>query len=388
MVTRTSPAFAWGTLVAAMATIGVCDIAFGLTFQLQPLLLHAQGAPAWLIGTISAMGPLGILLCGPFLPRLVARYGGKCVAATAIVTIAVALTGMALLPPLYWWFGLRLVMGMAIGTLFTVSEAWMLSLANAGNRGRIMGIYTSMLSVTFAVGPMIIPFTGINGLWPWIICIACVLAGLLPLALARVQHASEDGSKGSVPAVISHAPLLFACVGAATVFDSVFISFFSIFAVQQGVPLATASTLLGAGLIAGVVLFYPLGLWADRWSKHGVVMICAATTILCCLALVPLVATPWAWPLVMLLTTSAFGVYVVALAMTGDVFKGSDLVASSAAIAAMWGVGGVIGPPIAGRVIDSFGNAAFAFTLAGFYALLLLALALNGGRITRVAAPH
>ena len=374
-----------GTLIAALATIGVCDIAFGLTFQLQPLLLEAQGVPAWLIGVNAAMGPLGILLIGPFLPRLIAHYGSKPISVVAIFTIASALLTMALLPPMYWWFLFRFFLGMAIGTLFTVSETWMTAVSTEQNRGRIMGIYTSMLSVTFAIGPMMLPFTGINGLLPWLICIACVLAGLLPLIFVNIREVSDEGGKGSVAGVLKRQPLLFACVAAATLFDGVLISFFTIYGTKRGLPLGTASALLGTGIIGGVLFFYPLGIWADRWSKNGVVMLCAISTMAAALALSFLVTTPAAWPLMILLSTSAFGVYVVALALIGDAFKGKDVVAASAGVAAMWGIGGIIGPPIAGRLIDSYGYEVFPYVMAGFYAVLTLTLVLNGGRVLRKA---
>jgi len=67
------------------------------------------------------------------------------------------------------------------------------------------------------------------------------------------------------------------------------------------------------------------------------------------------------------------------------VFKGKDMVAASATVAAMWGLGGIIGPPIAGTVIDNFSINAFPLVLAGFYALLLLGLLAQGGRVARTA---
>lgn len=374
-----------GTLIAALATVGVCDVAFGLTMQLQPLLMDARGIPAWLIGINTAAGALGVLLAGPVLPRIIARFGARRIAFLSILLIIICLAAMALLPPPWWWFGFRFFLGAGIGSLFTVSEAWVLTISTDKNRGRLMGIYTSMLSVTFAVGPTILPFTGIEGLTPWLICIVFVAGGLIPLAMVNIREASEDGGHGSLIQVLTRAPLLFGCIGAATVFDSVIISFFTIFAQRNGLPLATASSMLAAGIVSGVVLFYPLGLWADRWNKNGVVLICAAVTIFACLLLPVLITTPLIWPLVVLIFNGAFGVYVVALAIMGDVFKGKDMVAASASVAAMWGVGGIIGPPIAGRVIDSFGINSFPMVLAGFYALLLLGLLLQGGRVARPA---
>ena len=280
-MTSPKPGILNGTLIAALATVGVCDVAFGLTLQLQPLLMEARGISAELIGTNAAAGAFGVLLAGPVLPRVIARFGGKPVTLAAIIAIAVCLAAMALLPPPWWWFPFRFVLGAAVGTLFTVSETWVLTVATDENRGRIMGIYTAMLSVTFAVGPMLLPFTGLHGLMPWLIGIAFVLLGLVPLVFVQVRDASNDGGHSNIFAVLARAPLLFGCICAATVFDSVSISFFSIFATRNGVPLASASSMLAAGIVAGVVFFYPLGHWADRWSKNGVVLVCTLGTFIC-----------------------------------------------------------------------------------------------------------
>jgi MFS family permease len=369
------------TLIAAMATIGVCDVAFGLTLQLQPLLMDKAGLSAWTIGTIAAAGPLGILLGGPFLPRLIARFGLKPMAIAAIFLIATCLAAMALLPPLYYWYFFRFFLGMAASSLFTIGEVWMLSLATQETRGRIMGIYTSMLSITFAIGPYVLPFTGIDGLLPWIICIAFVLAGLIPLMSVKPIESAKHEASGNFFTVVGRAPLLFLTFAACTLFDAVIIAFFTIFATRHGIPLPQASTILGTGIISGVTMFYAIGLWADRWTKNGVIMICALVTVATALAMTSLINTIFIWPLTMVLMTAAFGVYVVALAAIGDIFKGSDVVAASASVGAMWGVGGMLGPTIAGRSIDTFGIDAFPMVLASFYAALLLAMALNRGRI-------
>ncbi len=369
------------TLVAALATVGVCDVAFGLTLQLQPLILDKAGLSAFTIGTIAAAGPLGILLGGPFLPRLIARFGLKTMALVALADIAVCLAGMAVLPPLYYWYVLRFFLGLGSSSLFTIGEVWMLSLATESTRGRIMGIYTSMLSVTFAIGPFILPFTGIDGLLPWAIGIAFVLAALIPLAAVKPMETGEHEKAGHFFAVARRAPLLFMAFGACTLFDAVIIAFFTIFATRHGISLPVASTILGTGILSGVTMFYAIGLWADRWSKNGVIIICAVVTISAAVMLPSAISTIFIWPLLMALMTCAFGVYVVALAAIGDTFDGPDVVAASAAVGAMWGFGGLLGPTLAGRAIDTFGINAFPFVLASFYAMLLLAMLLNGGRI-------
>ncbi|MEQ1522092.1 MAG: MFS transporter, partial [Aestuariivirga sp.] len=97
----------YGNLVAAIATIASCDIALGFTFQLLPILMEMQHIPAWIIGLNTAMGPIGILLAGPFLPRIISRVGAKRVAYFAVIFIMSALFAFKAVPNLYIWFPLR-----------------------------------------------------------------------------------------------------------------------------------------------------------------------------------------------------------------------------------------------------------------------------------------
>jgi MFS family permease len=374
----------YGNLVAAIATIGCCDIAMGLTLQLLPLLLEKNGIPAWIIGLNAAMGPIGILVAGPFLPRIIGNMGTKKAAYIIIALMIASLLALKLAPNVWWWFPLRFLFGITAGALFTISEAWVLTFAGDGNRGRIMGLYTSVLAITFSVGPLIIPWTGIDGWLPWVIGIICVGLSALPLLFVQVDGADFRQEKGGgFFRFVAKAPLLLFAVAAATLFDNVFISFFTIFGLRHGVDLDTASRILGIGIIGNVLMFYPMGWLADHWSRRGVIVLTASLTILLSLSLILLINHWIIWPVVVLLSASAFGVYVVSLATMGDSFRGPDVIAGSAAFAAMWGIGGLVGPPIAGMAIDTFGINAMPVTLASFYVILLAGLALSGGKLVR-----
>jgi MFS family permease len=377
----------FNNIVASFAAIAACDIAFGLTLQLQPLLMEAEQIPARTIGAMVSMGPLGILLAGPFLPRIIAKFGSKSVAVVAVATILALLFVFKLTSPLYAWFALRFAFGIAVGSLFTVSETWVLTFSNDQNRGRIMGLYTSMLSVTFGLGPVLLPFTGIQGWLPWIIGAICVAISFAPLFFVKIVDTPESKQHGNVWTVLRLQPLIFSCAIAATMFDSIMVSFFTIFGIRNGLELEKASTILGFGIIACVFFYYPLGILADRWSRSGVIVVCSCVTVVAALFLTPAINTIMIWPLVLLLCVSAFGVYVVAMAAIGDAFKGPDLVAASAAISATWGVGGLVGPSAAGSVIDFFGAAAFPILLSAIYVCLSLGLATNRWHIVRRVTP-
>jgi fucose permease len=49
----------------------------------------------------------------------------------------------------------------------------------------------------------------------------------------------------------------------------------------------------------------------------------------------------------------------------------------------MWGVGGLVGPPLAGVAIDAFGINAMPYTLVTLYGLLLVAVLINRGELAK-----
>jgi MFS family permease len=358
----------------------------GLSFQLLPLILEQRHVPAWIMGLNAAMSPLGIIAAGPLIPLAVARIGSRRLVIATLALIVISLLAFKLEESLAAWFVIRFVFGMAAGTLFSISEAWILSSAEKGTRGRVMGLYTGVLGVTFAIGPLIIPFTGIDGWLPWLIGIACVGLSALPLVFVKVSEDAFGREGAGFLGFISRAPLLLFAVASCTIFDSIMLSFFSIFGIRSGLSVATASTILGVGILGNAVLQFPVGWLADRWSHLGVIIGSAAVAAIVSLSMIWGIASWLVWPLVVVLGTSAFAVYTVALVMLGDRFDGADLIAGSAAFAATWGIGGIIGPPIAGAALDAFGPVAIPLSLAAIYLILLLGLSATGGELIREPA--
>jgi MFS family permease len=375
------------TIVAAIATIACCDIAMGLTLQLLPLLMEQNRTPAWIMGLNAAMAPLGILLGGPLLPRVVSHLGSKRVVYLSIGGIVLTLACFKLFPSIWAWFAIRFFFGLSAGTLFTISEAWILSGAETGNRGRVTGIYTSVLAITFSVGPLIIPFTGIDGWLPWVIGIVCVGASAIPLAFLEISEDAFQHKEGSgFVAFLRRAPLLLFAVGTLTFFDAVILSFFPIFGLRSGLAIEQVTLILGVAIIGNALLQLPIGFLADQWSRMGVIVLSAIITAVLALSLLWTIDNWLIWPVMLVLGTTAFAIYTVALAILGDNFAGPDLIAGSAAFGAMWGIGGLLGPPIAGAATDAFGIEAIPVTIAAIYVVLLIGLGLAGGKLVRAAA--
>jgi MFS family permease len=374
-------------VIGAIALVFGADVAMGLTYPLLNLLLEGRGVDERVIGLNAAMSPLGIIVMGLILPRLVARRSSAPIAWIAMAVLAGSILAMGLFTGLTSWFVIRFVLGAAAGALFTLSEAWLMHFTADENRGRTTAIYTTVMAAGFGFGTAILPFTGIEGMLPFFIGAGFIIFGSLPLLLIRLDGTEfkpgESGDKTGMLVFALAAPLLLLGVLTMTLFDSVMLSFFPIYAVRLSLELTSAAWLLGAA-VAGAALFQlPIGWLADRWSRRGVIWI--ATLGTCGLALaMPIVIKTWlVWPLAVALGSCAYALYSLALVALGDRFKGPMLVAGSAAVSAMWGVGGIVGPPVTGWIFKIAGHETLPYVLAAPYVVFAVCLVISGGHLVR-----
>jgi MFS family permease len=375
-----------GNLIAAIATIAVCDIAFGLTFPLLSLLLERRGVPAWIIGLNSAMSPLGIILAGPVIPGAVRLFGARRLGLFTLVGMALLLMGFYLFPSLIAWFVLRFAFGVIAGTLYTLSEAWIVHFAEGPRRGRITGLYTSVVAITFSAGPLIIPYIDVESITPWLLGSLLVMAAGIPLLLVDAGEEFQPKKEQSVANFVRRAPLLLFAVLTLTIFDAVMLAFFIIYGLRSGLDLETASWALGVSIAGNAVLQYPIGILADRWQRTSIMWLAGAMALAMALALPFAVNSIALWPVAFMLGTAAYAIYTAALAILGDEFKGAELIAGSAAFAATWGVGGIVAPPVVGAAIDAFGIQALPIFLLALYSGFLLLLFVAGNRLVKAAA--
>ena len=359
-------------LIAACAAITVFGFAFGMTYPLLSLILESRGVSTDMIGINSAMMPIGILLISPVIPVLAARYGARKVAMTAAIATALAILSYKVFDTLSAWFLIRLLQGMTIATLFVLSEAWIVGSAGDRNRGKIVAIYSSVLSASFGAGPLLISFIGIEGWTPFVLGAAVVALGVIPFIFIRedAQSEPEETQPSGILNFSRKAPMLLAAVGAFAIFDAATLSLFPVYGVQNGLDLAASANILTALILGNVLLQFPIGWLCDRFAARQVMAGCALITALTLMVLPMLMASQLKWPLLILMGTTGYGVYTVSLVALGSRFKGLELINGSASFAVVWGFGALIGSVSGGLSMLASASHGLPLSLAGVYLLL------------------
>jgi len=379
LTTRTN----WRNVIAAAAAISVFGFALGQMFPLLSLILEARGYSDDLIGVNAAMSPIGILVASPLIGICARRYGTRATALYAAFFTALVILAYKAFPSIEVWFFLRFLQGVFVSTLFVLSESWIVKYAAGGQRGRIVAAYATVLSASFAAGPAVIGWIGIEGWTPFLIGAGVMIAAMWPLSLVRDEPAADSRRKVSFLAFLPKAPVLLAAVGMFAVFDAASLSLLPVYGVRIGLDLTTAASILTALIVGNVFLQFPLGWLADILPKRLVMGACAVVTAVLCFLMPVSMGTAWMWPLLLVTGASGYGIYTVALAELGDRFKGEELVQGAAAFASVWGLGALIGSLLAGWAMSVFGphglplSLGFAFVL--FFLVMIVRHATRGG---------
>ncbi len=347
----------WAAMAGIIATVSVFAVSQGLSYPLLSFILLREGVSPALIGASAAMTPLGFIVSSPIIPWLTRRFdaGRLAIACACLAAVALALIGWT--QDVWLWFPLRFLLGFVANPLYVVSETWLIAIAPARRRGRIMGIYTSIVSGGFAVGPLTLTMVGTEGWPPFLIGIsAFVLCGLILVAvLPRLPAMSNEEHPTSVAGFARLAPLLVLAVFVAAAFEQALLALFSVYGEGHGSPEQRIAALLTVFIAGNIALQVPLGALAERIGALRTMLICAVTALAGCAVLPALFTTLLVWPVAFIWGAAAFGIYTMALVSLGERFSGSILITGNAAFALFWGLGGIAGPPLTGAMMNVFG---------------------------------
>jgi MFS family permease len=367
------------TVIAACAAVCVFTVSLGEAFPLLSLKLESWGVDSKIIGLNAATGPLGILLAGFVTTQLSHAFGPKPVAIATAIATAVIFLAYPTFPTLWVWFPLRLLQGVFVATLFALSEAWIVGAAGP-SRGRVIGVYATCISATFAIGPAIVGWVGIEGYAAFAIGAAILFLATIPISMVSAPAREADGEHVSMLRFLPKAPVLLIAIYAHAVFDGGMLGFLSIYGVRTGMSIERAALLLTVLSISNVLFQIPIGWIADRTSKRGTIIACFVAGSIT-LALTPFaIGGAWIWPLLLVMGAASFGIYTVGLAELGDRFRGADLIAGTSAFTTIWGFGALSGSVLCGFAIDAFGPHGFPGSLLAVFVGYLVIQCVRGLR--------
>lgn len=363
-------------------------------FMFFPLLLFTLKGRGWsdaAVGAVAATEWLGLALGTPFVAGWVRRLGLRRAFWLSGLLPFGAYLGITLTDWPALWAVLVLFGAVAGSMRWIVAEASVAELANAATRGRTVGLFGTMISLTYIAGPGLLAWVGTEGqaaVWSRWLAVAIagvgVLAGLGMPALQSHRPADAGGPDDALAGpgaprlgwrgiadALRQAPLLLAAGALGGFYEAGSTGVLPLYGLDLGLGPERAALLVSACGLGGVLTMAPTGLLADRWPHRRIHLLAAAAAAAASAAMVLVPA----WPPLAYAVAATWGgaggaMYTLAMADAGARGRGVALVNFTAVLVLSYTAGGTVAPLLGGLALST----APGWGLPG----LMLAVALLG----------
>ena len=384
-----TPGTAKGSPVGLVAVFGSTFFELCGIFMLSPLLLlmlkDAQVSTS-VAGLFAATTWAGVFLITPFASQLIRRMGRRQAMWLASSAPLVSALGFMLTNTLWLWFALQLLAGVAGGLRWVLAEAFIAEFAPPQHLGRTIGIYATMVGLTFVVGPALLAAVGTGNaiaLW-WVVALLGVglaWTALIPkLPPDHDSHSASVGLHGLWHAVRAH-PVIMLAGFMGGFFELGLASILPLYGLALGLGASAATLLVSVSGAGGTLMALPAGLIADRFANpaRGRRLLMTVFAGLILLSTLPgpwVLASPWLiWPVAAAWGAAGGALYTLAMVDIGAREKGLTLINSTAVLVLAYTLGGLVASAGSGALIEWSASLGFPVLLivlaaAGFAALL------------------
>ena len=288
----------------------------------------------------------------------------------SIAAIAVLLHILLIDP--WVWATLRIVYGIALIGIYMVVESWLNAQAPNSHRGRIFAVYMVANFLALATGQQLLRLDETLGFTVFAVATMAMCASLTPVMLTRrIQPTLPEKQTIGLRTLFRKAPLPLVASALSGLNTGAFWGMASVYASMKNFSTGEVATLMSMTILGGALLQYPIGRISDRFDRRRVLFTVLCASALCSAIIALPLANHWLFALFCLWGGLSFTVYPVSVAQLIDQLKPEEILAGSASLLLVNGVGAAFAPTLAGLLMQPFG--ANALPLYFFTVIALLA---------------
>ena len=352
----------------------IIGIKLGTLIPLLSLILESRGYSNTEIGLNVVAQPLAVILFVRITPIIIHKIGlARSIVIAQIFTILLYFT-FPIFESLTAWFIIRFLIGFAGALAWNAFDTWMLSMADDSNRGKIVTIYNTVFVIGFAIGPMVISLTGIEGWLPFMVIAGLSFLAIIPLTTIKIDDPKLPEKK-SLPvfAAIIAAPTIFGAAILCGLDDVMFVSFFPIFMIKSNFSQDLALQYVTITLVGGVICQPIVGVLLDKVNKRLLMNLAVLITFICPVIFALFINNFYVMAISCFMWGgAASGIFAISLTMLGERYSASQVAGATAILVMVFEVGSLTGPLIGGKVMDIVGPMGFIYTITSFTFIFLV----------------
>ena len=357
---------------ALFAGLGLLLTGAGLIGSLLGVRAELEHFSTLTSGIIGASYYGGFLIGSKLAYAALARVGHirVYVALASLTAAAILVQGLA--PNPVTWTAMRLVTGICIAGQYVVAESWLNDLATNENRGRLLAVYSIVVSAAFGFGQVLLGFGD-----PAKLTLFALATIFMTLAVVPVALSESSAPKFQAPAPISLKELativpsgFFATMIIGVTHGGMF-GMGAVYATKVGLSSTKLTIFLTAPLLGGIIGQIPISSASDDVDRRAVTFFVAIAAGSVALLLALTSGVGWKASVLMLaLGGFSYPLYALAAAYTNDWSPPDKLMAVASQLVLVYGAGALLGPLIVSSVMSVVGNQGFFWTTAVMHFVL------------------
>ena len=346
------------TIASLLASYGLLLVANGLFSTLLGVRARLEGFDATATGIIMGAYFLGLLAGALTGARVVARVGH--IRSFAVFASAMSVTALlhVMLVDVFAWALMRALAGFCMAGLIMVTESWLNGRTSNHIRGQVLSLYMITNYFCAGLGQFLLPLSDPGEFY--LFCLVSILlsVALIPVLLTRATAPVPVApARGALLDVYRLAPLGVLGAVAAGAVNAAFSGMGPVFAQGIGLSLSEISSFMGAAILGGLVLQWPMGWLSDRLDRRNLLAGAAMATAGACALVLTIVEQQRGWLVLAAVAYGAvaFTVYSISAAHANDRAEEGQSVKVASALLMAYGTGAAFGPVVAGMTMSWLG---------------------------------
>ncbi|MBO0960680.1 MFS transporter [Neobacillus sp. MM2021_6] len=374
--------FRFWILVSIVAVSGFSQ---GMLLPLIAVIFEHSGISSSLNGLNATALYIGILLVSPFMEQPLRKFGYKPIIIFGGLMVIVSLALFPLWKTFWFWFILRLFIGIGDHALHFATQTWITSFSPEKRRGRNLSLYGLFFGIGFATGPLMTPLVNVNEALPFMLSSALCLVGWVFLFALKNELPDQEIMVHSFTATIKrfsqawkYGWAAFLPTLAYGVLESSLNGSFPVYALRIGIDVKNVSILLASFAIGAIVFQLPLGMLSDKLGRRTILITILFLGSICFTAASFFEQSFFLLAVCLFVagmcvgSTFSLGISYMADLMPKKLFPTGNLLCGI-----FFSLGSLIGPTLGGFFIQYFKNISFFHIISTLFFIIFLIISLN-----------
>ena len=345
---------AWALLLG----IALIMLGNGLQNTLLGVRATLEGFGTGTTGLVMTAYFAGFVAGSVIVPRLLANVGHvRVFAALASLASGATLLHTVFVTALSWGL-IRIATGFCFAGLYVVAESWINEAATNRTRGQLLSVYMIMVLGGTGSGQLLMNLWDPRGFELFVLVSVLISFALIPITLSVGRAPAFEASESiGIRALFRASPLGVAGAFLIGIAHSALYAMGPVFATEIGLNVERVSLFIAVALFGGLVLQWPIGWLSDRFDRRRVIV--AVAWIAAAASLVAGVGGIGSYTVLIAATALLGGMsmplYSLCGAHTNDHLTPRQIIAASATLVLVGGIGLTMGPLLAATLMHLAG---------------------------------